>query len=755
MPISRKLDRIVCVGGGPGGLYSAILLKLENPSAKVELFERNRANDTFGFGVVFSDKTMDNLAAADEGSHRAILASFHHWDDIDTHFDGRVIKSTGHGFAGMSRQKLLTILQNRCRELGVEMSFEKEVSSLEECGDADLVIVADGVNSVFRERHADWFSPKVVLRPNKFTWLGTSFPFDAFTFYFEENEDGLFRVHAYRYEADASTFIVECREETWRRAGLDQASEDETIAYCEKLFEKQLAGHRLRKNRSLWRNFPTVKNEHWFHGNVVLVGDAVHTAHFSIGSGTKLAMEDAIELVRSLGEHESLDDALASYENEGKERVGSIQRAAQVSLEWFENTERYMDLDPLQFTFSLLTRSLRVTHDNLEMRDPELVGEVNDWVRRQAAKQSGAEVPKETPPMFTPLRLRGLELDNRVVVSPMCQYSAEDGLIGDWHLVHLGSRATGGAGLVMAEMTDVSRDARITPGCAGMYDPKHVLAWKRVVDFVHEHSDSKIGIQLGHAGRKGSTKLMWIGPDEPLDDGNWPLLAPSPLAYSSKSQIPKEMSRGDMERVRDDFVRSTRMVNDAGFDLLELHFAHGYLLATFLSPLTNHRTDEFGGSIENRMRFPLELFDAVRRAWPEDKPLGVRISATDWAPGGISETDVVEAAKMLREHDCDIIDVSAGQTVPDQKPRYGRLFQTPFSELVRLEAGIKTMTVGNLSSYGDTNSIIAGGRADLCVLARAHLYDPYWTRHVANEQGHEVEWPAQYRSVQRYTPRFK
>lgn len=751
--------KVVSIGGGPAGLYLGILLKRARPDWSVRVLERNRPDDTFGFGVVFSDATLDNLATADPESYRAITESFAHWDDIDVHFRGRVLTSTGHGFSGLGRQRLLTILQERCRALGVELRFETEVESVAEAGDADLVVLADGVNSSLRDQHADRFEPDIDWRPNRFVWLGTTFPFRAFTFYFKQSAHGVFRVHAYRYAPDSSTFIVECTEDTWRRAGLDQASEAETVAYCERLFAEELAGHRLLENRSVWRSFPTVRNRRWHHERLVLLGDAAHTAHFSIGSGTKLAMEDAIALRDALLSHDAVPEALSAYEAERRPTVESTQRAAQVSLEWFENTERYLELEPIELAFSLLTRSLRVSHENLRLRDPAFVRRVDEHVARKAAKQSGVTVlaaaEPPPPPMFTPFRLREMLLQNRVVVSPMCQYSAQDGTIDDWHLVHLGSRAIGGAGLVITEMTDVSRDGRISPGCAGMYQPEHATAWKRVVDFVHAHSFAKIGLQLAHAGRKGSTRRMWEGVDEPLPDGNWPLLAASPIPYLPHSQVPRAMDRSDMDRVKADFVRAASMAEEAGFDHLELHFAHGYLLASFISPLTNRRDDEYGGSIEGRMRYPLEVFDAVRAAWPDAKPMSVRISATDWAPGGLSLEDLLTAARLLKEHGCDILDVSAGQTVCDAQPRYGRLFQTPYAELVRLEVGIPTMTVGAISSWSDVNSIIAAGRADLCVLARAHLYDPYWTRHAATEQGFELDWPDQYRSVARYTPRFR
>jgi len=749
--------RIVSIGGGPAGLYFALLMKKADPAHEVTVVERNRPDDTFGFGVVFSDATLEGFAEADPETHAAITRSFAHWDDIDIHYGGAVVTSTGHGFAGMARQRLLDILQRRCADLGVKLEFQREVADLAPWGDADLIVAADGVNSTVRDRRAEHFGPHVDWRPNRFVWLGTPCPYRAFTFIFKASEHGLWRVHAYRYDASTSTFIVECTEATWRRAGLERADEDATLAFAERLFAEELQGHRLLANRSLWRSFPTVRNARWHHGRVVLLGDAAHTAHFSIGSGTKLAMEDAIALARALGRHDEVEKALVVYEEERRPQVESLQRAAQVSLEWFEQTERYHGrLVPLQFATSLLTRSLRVTHDNLRVRDAAFVARVDRWFAGEAARQSRvAPAPGPPPPMFTPFRLRELVLPNRVVVSPMCQYSAEDGTPGDWHLVHLGSRAVGGAGLVMTEMTDVSREGRISPGCTGMYKPEHVRAWRRIVDFVHAHSSAKIGLQLAHAGRKGSTRRLWEGIDEPLPSGNWPLIAASAIPYFPHSTVPRAMDRGDMDVVREDFVRATRMAADAGFDLLELHLAHGYLLASFLSPLTNRRTDAYGGPLANRARWPLEVFDAVRAAWPDARPMSARISATDWAEGGMTPEEAVELARMLREHGCDIVDVSAGQTVPEQRPAYGRLYQTPFADRIRHEAGIATMTVGNIGSYADVNSILAAGRADLCVLARAHLYDPYWTRHAAREQGVDLPWPDQYVSVTGFTPRLR
>ncbi|HRI69616.1 MAG TPA: FAD-dependent monooxygenase, partial [Polyangium sp.] len=591
--------KISCIGGGPSGLYFAILAKKRDPAREITVFERNRSDDTFGFGVVFSDATLDNLVDVDRPVYDAIRANLAHWDDIHTFFKGERRVSTGHGFSGLSRQKLLTILQTRAGEVGVDVRFEDEVKDVEALRHScDLLIGADGVNSGVRERYTKQFQPRIDWRPNRFVWLGTTFPFNAFTFYFEANEHGLFRVHAYRYQEDRSTFIVECREDTWRRAGLDQATEDETIAYCEKLFARRLDGHPLLKNRSVWRSFPTIRCNQFFFDNVVLMGDAVHTAHFSIGSGTKLAMEDAMSLADALDAHpRSIADALQAYETDRRPKVEAFQRAAQVSLEWFENTERYMALEPRQFEFSMLTRSLRVTHENMKVRDPALVNELNEWVVREAEKQSGMKIDGSTPPMFTPYRMGQLLLDNRIVVSPMSQYSSEDGAPNDWHVVHYGSRAMGGAGLIIAEMTNVSAEGRITPGCAGLYRESHVAGWRRVTDYVHEFSTAKIGIQLGHAGRKGSTKKLWEGMDQPLEDGGWPLVSASAIPYFPHSPIPREMDRSDMDRVKADYVRATKIADEAGFDMVELHCAHGYLRASFLSPLTNRRKDEYGGSI--------------------------------------------------------------------------------------------------------------------------------------------------------------
>ncbi len=736
------------LGGGPGGLYLAILLKKANPKHQVTVVERNPPDATFGWGVVFSDETLGYLEENDYPTYVEIADQFAHWDALEVRFRGETIRSAGHGFSGIGRPRLLQILHRRCRELGVELIFREEVEGLDRFADRDLIVAADGVNSRTRKAYEHLFKPTLDVRSNKFAWFGTTFPFPDFTFSFRENEHGLFYTHAYRFDDRTSTFIVESDEAAWRRAGLDTATEAESLAYCERAFVQDLEGHPLLSNRSLWLNFVTVKNERWYHDNLVLLGDAAHTAHFSIGSGTKLAMEDAIALAKALQRRRDLSAALAEYQEERQWFVDRLQRAAQESLVWFEHVDRYLHFEPLQFAVSLLTRSRRISYENLKLRDPCLIDTVRERFADRTILPSNRPRPSP-PPMFTPFQLRGLRLENRVVVSAMCMYSSDDGQPNDWHLVHLGSRAVGGAGLVMTEMTDVSREARISPGCAGIYLPEHVQGWRRVVDFVHQSTTAKIGLQLGHAGRKGSTRLMWEGMDEPLAQGNWPIISASALPYHPYSQVPKALDRDDMDAVRADFVRAARLALEAGFDLLELHLAHGYLLASFLSPLTNVRADEYGGPIENRMRFPLEVFDAVRAVWPDDRPISVRVSGTDWAPGGLTPEDLVQVGRLLGAHGCDIVDVSAGQTTPDQQPDYGRMFQTPFSDLVRNEAGIPTMTVGAITTHDEVNSILAAGRADLCVLARPHLRDPYWALHAAQMQEfYDLKWPPQYEAVQ-------
>jgi anthraniloyl-CoA monooxygenase len=748
--------RISCIGGGPGGLYFAILTKKRDPGADVVVYERNRADDTFGFGVVFSDKTLEGLAEVDPQTYGEITSHLFHWDDIDVHFRGEVITSRGHGFSGISRAKLLAILQKRALDLGVRIEFLTEVGPGDtRLAGSDLVVVADGIASAFRSHYADVFHPSVEPRKSRFVWMGTTYPFEAFTFYFREVPAGLFQVHAYRYEPGQSTFIIECSEEAFRRTGLAENDEDATKRYFEEVFAKELAGHPLLVNRSIWRRFPVVRNAKWHHENLVLLGDAAHSAHFSIGSGTKLALEDAIALRTALDRGGPVKGCLEAYERERRPPAESVQRAAQVSLEWFEQTERHVKKPTLTFAFSLLTRSLRVTHENLALRDPALVDRIDrDFEAEAIGKAAADDRPKPRPPMFVPLKLRELVIPNRVGVSPMCMYSAKDGTIDDFHLVHLGSRAIGGAGLIMTEMTDVSAEGRITPGCAGMYEPHHVGAWRRVVDFVHKHSDAKIGMQISHAGRKGSTLEPWEGQDVPLPEGGWDLIGPSPIPWWPHSPVPREMTNADMDRVERDFVRSTELALEAGFDLVELHCAHGYLLATFLSPLTNKRTDDYGGSAENRVRFPARVLRAMRAVWPAERPMSVRVGASDWALGGVTEDDLLVFARTFHEAGCDLIDVSSGSTVPEQRPAYGRLYQVPFAELVKSEVGIATAAVGNISSYTDVNGVLAARRADLCFLARAHLYDPYWVRHAATAQGYDLPWPKPYGLMRGYSPRL-
>lgn len=742
---ARPALRVAVVGGGPGGLYAAALLKRLDPARSVTVWERNAPDDTFGFGVVLSDETLGGIEQADPAVHSALQAEFVRWDDIDIVHRGTTLTSGGHGFAALGRRRLLEILHERCRSLGVRIRFRTEAPPPAELAAThDLVVAADGVHSATRRAHADVFAPRITTHRCRYIWLSAPFAFDAFRFEIAETEHGVMQLHGYPYGPAASTVIVEMREEVWQAAGLDRCDERESTERCAKIFAGALGGRPLTGNNSAWTAFRTVVNERWSHGNTVLIGDAAHTAHFSIGSGTKLAVEDALALAATIEEQPDLPSALEAYESERRPVVASTQRAAGASLEWFEQLDMYLGQPPRQFAFNLLTRSRRVTHGNLRLRDSGFT----DTVERDFGCQDG------TPPMFTPLRLRGLELRNRVVVSPMDMYSAHDGVPGDFHLVHLGARALGGAGLVMTEMVCVSADGRITPGCTGLYTGEQAAAWRRVTSFVHTQSPgTAIGVQLGHSGRKGSTRLMWDGMDEPLPDGNWPLSAASPLPYRpGVSQIPTELDGAGLAAVREEFTAAARRAASAGFDLLELHCAHGYLLSGFLSPLTNRRTDGYGGSLGGRLRFPLEVFDAVRAEWPGDRPMTVRISAADWAPGGTTPDEAVAIARAFAAHGADAIDVSTGQVVPGEKPAYGRSYQTPFADRIRNELGVPVIAVGAISSWDDVNSLLLAGRTDLCALARPHLYDPHWTLHAAAEQGYTgpaAPWPLPYRAGSR------
>ena len=764
--------KIVTVGGGPAGLYFALLLKKRRPDADVTVLERNAPDDTFGWGVVFSDQTLDNVRAADEPTYQAISDSFARWDDIDIHFKGTTITSGGHGFAGIARRRLLEILQRRAQALGVDLRFRQEIrglADLERLGlaGADLIVAADGINSVIRQELAEQFQPNLDVRKARYIWLGTTQRFDAFTFIFIVNDAGVFQVHAYRFEEAQSAFIVECDERSWRNAGFDRMDAAETLAACEEMFAPWLGGHRLMHNAphqraKPWLTFVRVSNAAWFRDNVVLIGDAAHTAHFSIGSGTKLALEDAIALARVIDERgtQDLEHALKQYQDERMTEALRLQNAARNSMEWFENVRRYVNLDPPQFAYSLLTRSQRVSHENLRMRDGAYLSGVERWFASRAAKSTIASEPapdgtSPPPPMFTPFKLRGMTLENRVVVAPMDMYSAVDGTPGEFHLVHLGARALGGAGLIVTEMTCVSPDGRITLGCTGMYNDGHVAAWRRITEFVHQWSHAKICLQVGHAGRKGSVKLPWEGGDDtPLSADGWPVIGPSPIAYTSHMPVPREMTRADMDRVRAAFVRAARMAIEAEFDMLELHCAHGYLLSSFITPLSNQRRDEYGESLENRVRFPVEVFAAMRDVWPTDRPMSVRISATDWVNGGVTGDDAVEISRAFGRAGADIIHVSTGQTSVDAKPVYGRMYQTPYSDQVRNECGLPTIAVGNIVDGDQVNAIIAAGRADLCALARPHLANPHWTLLAAATAGYSAQpWPVQYLTGKRQLER--
>lgn len=755
--------RIAIIGGGPGGLYFAALMKQLNPHHDITVWERNRADDTFGFGVVFSDETLGGIENADPAFAKMMSDCFARWTDIDIDVDGQTFTIGGQGFAAMTRKELLMLMQQRCTELDIAMHFQTKAPDVEELSrDYDLVIAADGLNSPSRSRWAEDFGTTLDPRKNMYIWLGTSRVFEAFQFIIRNTEWGTMQVHAYPYGQHGSTFIVEMDEAVWRDSGFDMnegraykpgESDEETIEKIKELFADYLDGYEVYTNNSRWIRFSTVRNTTWHRGNVVILGDAAHTAHFSIGSGTKLAMEDALALAACFHEHPDIDSALESYEAERLPVTASLQRAAQASLEWFENIGMYSGQDPEQFAFNLLTRSRRITRENIEVRDPDYAASVDAMFARLAGRD------EVVPAMFQPYDLGGLTLKNRIVVSPMDVYTAKEGVAQDFHMVHLGSKALGGAGLVMTEMVCVSAAGRITPGCTGLYTDEQGEAYRGIVDFVHDQSTAKICLQLGHSGRKGSTKLMWEGLDEPLAEDNWEVVAPSALPYKTGSAMPREVSQEDMATLVDAFVAAAQRGAEAGFDALELHCAHGYLLSSFLSPLTNQRTDSYGGSQENRLRFPLRVFDAVREVWPEGTPMGVRISAVDWAPDGNAEQDAADIARAFIEHGASFIHVSSGQVVSDERPAFGRSYQTPFADRIRHqvaeEAGVAVIAVGAISSYDDVNSILLAGRADLCALGRAHLYDPQWTLHAAAEQdyvGKAANWPDQFAAGKRKPP---
>lgn len=743
--------RVACLGGGPAGLYFAISMKVRDPAHEVVVIERNRANDTFGWGVVLSDEVLDKLAHNDPESAQAIRDNFVYWDDIAVIHDGVRMVSGGHGFAGIGRKRMLVLLQERARELGVELRFETEFGSAEDYkADYDLVVACDGINSRVRAEYADVFQPDVDLRQAKFVWLGTHQKFDdAFTFIFEKTEHGWVWAHVYQFDDDTATFIVECQQDTWDRWGFEGMTKEETVETCRRIFERHLGGHDLMSNAAhlrgsaVWMNFPRVICQNWHHDNIVLMGDAAATAHFSIGSGTRLAFESAITLANYLHSEPSMEAAFDRYQDKRRLEVLRLQSAARNSLEWFEQVERYLDQDPVQFNYSLLTRSQRISHENLRLRDGEWLKSAERWFQTQAGAPADAPV---RAPMFAPFRLRGMALQNRIVVSPMAQYKAVDGTPTDWHFVHYAERAKGGAGLVYTEMTCVSPEGRITPGCPGLYAPEHEAAWKRLTDFVHAETDAKICCQIGHSGRKGSTNIGWEGMDKPLASGNWDLVSASAIPWSRDNAVPRAATQADLDAIKAQFVAAAQMADRAGFDMIELHAAHGYLISSFISPVSNQRTDEYGGSLENRLRWPLEVFAAMRAVWPADKPMSVRISANDWVgDGGVTPAKAVDIARAFRAAGADIIDVSAGQTTVDARPVYGRMFQTPFSDRIRNETGIATMAVGNIYEADHANSILMAGRADLVAVGRPHLADPYWTLHEATKiSDRNAAWPKPY-----------
>lgn len=744
--------KINILGGGPGGLYFALLMKKEYPDYDIHVYERGPRNATWGFGVVFSDDTMNGFLQYDAPSFKRIVDNFAYWDTIETVIetdkDDKKIVSGGHGFAGMYRLKLLNIFHDRCEELGVNLHFETDITDVNDLLDADLVVGADGISSIIREKYKEELGSEIDMRPNRFCWLGTTKPLGAFTFVFRKTEHGWFWVHAYQFEKGHATWLVETTEDTWKKAGLDTMSEEDSAAYMEEIFAKDLQGHKLLTNRSVWRTFPVVRNKKWYHDNVIILGDCAHTAHFSIGSGTKMAMEDAIALYESFKKHKTVEKALPAYDDDRREITEILQHTADVSLKWFENAERYLEnFDPEQIEFSMITRSKKITYDNLALRDEDYIAGISKWFAKHTKESTGLDIDIENPvaPVFQPFKIGEMEVSNRITLSPMCQYSAEEGLPNEWHYVHYSSRAVGGAGLMLTEMVCISPEARITPGCAGIYNAIQAAEWKKICAFVHKNSQAKICAQIGHAGRKGATKLAWDGIDQPLESDDWDIISASPIPYLENSVIPREATREDMDKVVYDFAQAARYADDADFDMVEVHMAHGYLLSSFVSPVTNLRTDEYGGDVVARMKFPLECLQAVRKAWPANKPISVRISACDWVEGGLTEEDMMEVARLLKANGADVINVSTGQVTKAEKPLYGRMFQAPFADQIRNEVGIPTIVAGNISTVDQANTLVASGRTDFVAFARPLLTNPNLILEAAAKYGHRDQlWPKQY-----------
>ncbi|MES2543327.1 MAG: FAD-dependent monooxygenase [Bacteroidota bacterium] len=742
-PSERAGVRITVIGGGPGGLYFSILAKKAMPDCQIDIYERNKADDSFGFGVVFSDETLGEFLTRDTKSYELIRSKFAYWDDIAVARDGEIVSVSGNGFCGCSRKTLLQLLQQRCTEEGVNLHFEANIDDLSQFKDSDVIVACDGIGSQIRTQFADDFGTKIALKKNKFVWLGSTKPLDAFTYFFRTTPHGLIVAHSYQYQEGMSTWIFECAEETWSKLGFETENEEDTIQKISTIFKEELDGHPLISNKSHWRQFPAVTNDKWHKDNIVLLGDAKATAHYSIGSGTKLAMECAIALADAIVDNQNdIPKAFEQYEKARRNRVEMIQYAANVSLDWFENMDRNNQHDFMQFAFGCMTRSKKVTFENLAIRDatfPEKVlAEFNSKLGITDLKM---------PAAFTPFTLRKMQLENRIVMSPMGQYAAENGIVNDWHLVHYGSRATGGVGLILTEMNAVSETGRIGLGCAGIYSEKQIVEWKKITDFIHKNSKAKIGIQLGHSGRKGGLELPTVGSNIPLKM-DWDLISASPIPFSETTKTPREMNQTDMDLIVSQFVQATKNAETAGFDMIELHSQHGFLLATFLSPLTNIRTDKFGGNIENRLKFPLRVFIEMRKVFPQDKPMSVRISASDWAENGITEEDVIAIAAAYKNAGADIINVSTGNTVAHQKPQIGRMWQVPFSDLVRNTVHVPTITTGFIQDIDQINTILLNGKADLVALGRPLLLDANFVRNAqAYENFKTTDIPTQYFSA--------